>query len=87
MKTPCKLSRLLLIIIWILVFLNSPKAQTDQDAIMMSKNNFCTGLMYGHSSWNNYWEGTFKSDCVVGLTVGANVGQYAIQRAKTDGAD
>ncbi len=29
----------------------------------------------------------FKSDCVVGLTVGKNVGSYAIERAKTDGAE
>ena len=34
------------------------KSQTDQDAIMMSKNYFCGGAMYGHSSWKNYWEGT-----------------------------
>ena len=37
-------------------------AQTDQDAIMMSKNYFCGGAMYGHSSWKNYWEGTLKRD-------------------------
>lgn len=35
-------------------------AQTDMDAIMMSKNNFCTGFMYQSSQWNNYWEGTLK---------------------------
>jgi len=35
------------------------RAQTDEDAIMMSKNNFCVGGNYGHSSWNYYWEGTF----------------------------
>ncbi|CAN5413848.1 hypothetical protein BH11BAC5_BH11BAC5_16980 [soil metagenome] len=29
----------------------------------------------------------FRSDCVVGLTVGKNVGNYAIQRALTDGAE
>jgi hypothetical protein len=29
----------------------------------------------------------FRSDCVVGLEVGKNVGNFAIQRAKTDGAD
>ncbi|HQR92943.1 MAG: hypothetical protein B7Y15_07150 [Bacteroidetes bacterium 24-39-8] len=40
----------------------SLSAQTDLDAIMMSKNNFCTGLMYQHGSWNNYWEGTLKRD-------------------------
>jgi PAP2 superfamily len=29
----------------------------------------------------------FKSDCVTGLVVGKNVGSYAIERAKTDGAE
>lgn len=37
-------------------------AQTDADAIMMNKNNFCSGLMYSNSSWKNYWEGTYKRD-------------------------
>lgn len=36
------------------------KAQTDIDAIMMNKNQFCAGATYGYSSWKNYWEGTFK---------------------------
>jgi len=35
-------------------------AQTDLDAIMMNKHQFCNGLMYNYSSWNNYWEGTLK---------------------------
>ncbi|MBV9987206.1 MAG: hypothetical protein JO301_05975 [Chitinophagaceae bacterium] len=35
-------------------------AQTDIDAIMMSKQNFCSGFMYGRSHWNEYWEGSFK---------------------------
>ena len=29
----------------------------------------------------------YRADCEVGLTVGNNVGNYAVQRAKTDGAD
>lgn len=37
-------------------------AQTDIDAIMMNKNNFCFGAVYQHSSWNKYWEGSFKRD-------------------------
>ncbi len=41
---------------------NSAKAQTDIDGIMMEKNAFCVGPMYGHSSWKNYWEGTLKRD-------------------------
>jgi hypothetical protein len=35
-------------------------AQTSVDAIMIPKNNFCGGLMFSNSRWNNYWEGTFK---------------------------
>ncbi len=38
------------------------EAQTDIDAIMMDKKNFCIGPMYGHSSWKNYWEGTLKRE-------------------------
>ena len=38
------------------------KAQTDIDALMMAKNNFCVGGTYSHSSWENYWEGTLKRD-------------------------
>ena len=37
-------------------------AQTDIDAIMMNKKQFCAGLMYSSSSWKNYWEGTNKRD-------------------------
>ena len=37
-------------------------AQTDMDAIMMNKKQFCEGLTYDHSSWDHYWEGTFKRD-------------------------
>jgi hypothetical protein len=36
------------------------KAQTDMDAIMMNKHQFCNGFIYDHSSWDHYWEGTFK---------------------------
>src|SRR5258708_34313986 len=36
------------------------KAQTDEDAIMMTKNNLCVGLTDMYSSWDHYWEGTFK---------------------------
>lgn len=37
-------------------------AQTDIDAIMMNKNNFCFGAVYQYSSWDKYWEGTFKRE-------------------------
>jgi hypothetical protein len=38
------------------------RAQTDLDAIMMSKKNFCVGASYMRSSWDHYWEGTYKRD-------------------------
>jgi hypothetical protein len=38
------------------------QAQTDIDGIMMTKNNFCTGVVYSYSSWEDYWEGTLKRD-------------------------
>ena len=40
----------------------SASAQTDMDAIMMNKKQFCQGLTYDYSSWDHYWEGTFKRD-------------------------
>lgn len=45
-------------------------AQTDMDGIMMYKNNLCSGIMYGHSSWTSYWEGTNKR-------VNANLGRVS----------
>ena len=36
------------------------KAQTDLDYDMMKKNLYCSGFFYSHSSWDEYWEGTFK---------------------------
>jgi hypothetical protein len=38
------------------------KAQTADDGIMMSKKQWCNGITYMHSSWNEYWEGTTKRD-------------------------
>jgi Putative MetA-pathway of phenol degradation len=47
-------------------------AQTDLDAIMMNKHQFCQGIMYDYSSWDHYWEGTFKRD-------NANLGTVSTQ--------
>jgi hypothetical protein len=46
----------------ILMFPILTSAQTEMDAIMMNKNQFCNGPVYEHSSWDHYWEGTFKRD-------------------------
>ncbi len=34
--------------------------QTAEDAIMMGKKQWCNGITYMHSGWNEYWEGTTK---------------------------
>ena len=54
--------KFLLLFVTTALSINTVKAQTDQDAIMMNKNLFCTGLMYGTGSWNKYWEGTNKRE-------------------------
>jgi len=37
-------------------------AQTTTDGLMMGKNLFCTGFMYTHDKWTNYWEGQLKRE-------------------------
>lgn len=48
-------------------------AQTDIDAIMMGKNQFCTGVIYNGSSWKEYWEGTLKRENANLGTVSTNM--------------
>jgi hypothetical protein len=52
--------RLIFFVSILLLCASLVQAQTDEDAIMMSKNNLCVGGTYMHSSWDHYWEGTFK---------------------------
>lgn len=37
-------------------------AQTENDALMMNRHQFCNGFVFNYSSWDHYWEGTFKRD-------------------------
>jgi len=57
-------------------------AQTDIDGIMMAKNNYCSGLMYNYSSWDQYWEGTLKRNNLnlgtVSTTMLAYMGNYGV---------
>jgi hypothetical protein len=48
------------IICCLVAFAKMAAAQTDADALMIPKNVFCAGVMYAHSSWTDYWEGTLK---------------------------
>lgn len=60
------------------------RAQTDLDAIMMNKKQFCTGFQFTNSSWDHYWEGTLKRN---NLNIGtvttqsvALMGNYGISK-------
>lgn len=59
-KKSCDKIRWIILPFCTIFIFNGLSAQTDIDAIMMNKNQFCNGLMYNYSSWDNYWEGTLK---------------------------
>ncbi len=44
----------------LLIFTIKVNAQTEQDAIMMNKNQLCFGAVYVYQNWDEYWEGKFK---------------------------
>ncbi len=48
------------------------KAQTPTDAIMMSNGQICLAAIYGHESWDEYWEGTL-------LRKNGNIGTFTRQ--------
>lgn len=57
-------------------------SQTDIDGIMMAKNNYCSGIMYNYSSWDQYWEGTLKRNNLnlgtVSTSMIAYMGNYGV---------
>ncbi len=50
------------------------KAQMPHDAIYMNKNLACGALIYGNTSWTNYWENGLKRD-------NPNIGRLTTQSA------
>lgn len=44
------------------LLLQQAHAQTEHDAIMMNKHQWCNGFSFMQSKWDNYWEGTLKRD-------------------------
>jgi len=38
----------------------SLEAQTIDDSVMMPRGALCTGFLYTHDSWDEYWEGTLE---------------------------
>src|SRR5688572_7385150 len=47
-------------------------SQTLTDGLMMSKGNLCTGFIYSHDKWKNYWEGELERD-------NGNIGEVTTQ--------
>jgi hypothetical protein len=37
-------------------------AQTVDDSLLMPRKTLCTGFVYSHDEWDEYWEGTLKRD-------------------------
>lgn len=66
---PLYFYRYYIIVCCCVVFSQKAAAQTDADALMIPKNFYCAGVMYNHSGWTDYWEGTFKRD-------NANIGKF-----------
>lgn len=54
-------------------------AQTLSDGLMMPKKDFCTGFLFTHDQWKNYWEGTLKRD-------NGNIGTIATNQVTYMGA-
>jgi hypothetical protein len=77
-----KLKITITMIAFVLLAGHTTLAQTDMDAIMMSKKQLCIGPMYSYSSWKNYWEGTLKRENLNIGTVSSNayslMGAYGI---------
>lgn len=50
------------------------RAQTVEDGVMLSRDTLCTGVMYTHSRWHRYWEGSLER-------VNGNLGAVTTQMA------
>ncbi len=69
------MKKLLPIILGLMVYgatLNHAHGQTPWDEIMMGRGEICAALVYEHSSWNQYWEGSY-------LRENANIGTFTRQ--------
>lgn len=61
-----------LLILMLVVLTHTTFSQNLTDGLMMRKKTFCTGLMYTHDQWKDYWEGELKRD-------NGNVGKVTTQ--------
>ncbi len=59
-------------------------AQTETDGLMMPKKMLCLGGIYQNSTWNDYWEGTFKRENLNLGTVTTNTFMFMPNYGITD---
>jgi len=69
----CKIKEITLLVFSVFIF-SQMHAQTDADAIMMNKNQLCSGPAYSYSTWDHYWEGTLHR-------INQNIGTVTTQSA------
>lgn len=48
--------------LFLVIFTNTAFSQTLTDGLMMKKGQLCTGFLYTHDQWKDYWEGDLKRD-------------------------
>jgi hypothetical protein len=56
----------------LVLFCQSLHAQTIDDGIMLANKTLCTGALYTHDSWDQYWEGSLER-------VNGNIGTVTTQ--------
>ncbi len=56
------LQRMISTLAVVLLAATSLRAQTFEDGVLMPGKALCTGFLYTHESWDEYWEGTLKRD-------------------------
>ena len=59
-------------------------AQTETDGLMMPKKMLCLGGIYQNSSWDDYWEDTFKRENLNLGTVSTNTFMFMPNYGITD---
>lgn len=79
-----KRNKILACLVMGVLFLKQVAAQTEIDAIMMNKNQFCNGFIYAGSSWKDYWEGTLKRNNLNLGTVSTQSVMYMANYGITD---
>jgi len=73
------MKRILLPALLILLSVGAIRAQMPNDGLMMPAKTYCSGFLYTHDQWNNYWEGTLKRENLnIGKLITQSVMYYGV---------